>query len=244
MLIAYLTRTRWNGWILSTFLAALCWFVLFGLISRRIQNFTAEIIGLYSPDCPVVIIDHGQIEMQGTIPFATQNASGVMALFDTTGQITQIPESAAVGSFLITDHTLFFRSSAKDLQVSVREIDISRLTLSHATIRTFFETNQSKFLLLIAIAGFLIFWLGMALLLLLGSALLLGADYLLGGKKNGTVIFNLAALLLIPISLFWVFYKISDWEIEHLLRRMLVVYLLTIIVSAIATRNKLNESQL
>jgi len=243
LLTAYLTRTRWNGWLLSGFLAALCWFVLFSWISRGVQNFTGEITRLYSPDCPEVILDHGWIEMRGTIPFSTQNASGVMALFDTTGQITQIPQSAAVGSFLITRQTVFFRSSAEDHLVNVQELNFDRLALSHASIHAFFEANQAKFLLIIAIGGFLIFWLEMALLHILGNALLLGVDYLLGGKKNGTVILNLAALLLIPISLFWVFYKISGWEMAHLLSRMLVIYLLTIIIAAIATRNKLNDSE-
>jgi hypothetical protein len=238
---AYFTRTRWNGGLLSTFLAALCWLVYFFFIARGVRNFTGEITNLYSADCPVVKIDHGDLRMEGTIPFSNQNQHQVLALFDTTGQLKKIPETAAVGSFLITDQSIVFRSSVNDHSVNIQDIKINRLTLSHDKLRSFFDQNQSKFLLILALGGFLIFWFGTFLLLLIGSLLMLGIDYLAGGEKNGTVIFNLAALILVPIYLFWSFHRILDWGMRHLPSRIFMLYLLAIIITTILTRKKLND---
>lgn len=98
-----------------------------------------------------------------------------------------------------------------------------------------------KFLSILAIAGFLIFWIGTLLLVLIGTGVMLGIDYLFGGNKNGTVVFNLAVVLLIPAYLFWWLHRIYDLGMSHLLMTIFILYMIIILITTVAIRNFLND---
>lgn len=203
-----LQQSRLIGIALLLIFSVIYWSRFYWPIQNQIRFYGQIYQTAFSTTNPRITLLPHRIRMQGKLPWEKKFPGSVYVLFDTTGQMTQLPPDAANGSLLIAASGIQIRFLSSNHEIPINEVTLNGQTISTAMILKFLAWLRGPFLTILAIVGWISCLILLAILAALGTILVLIGDTLFDSSINAKLAFNLAVGLLV---LTWIGYQVVGW---------------------------------
>ncbi len=203
-----LQQSRIIGIALLLIFSAIYWSRFYWQIQKQIHSYGQIYQTALSAGSPQVTFLPHRIQIQGTLPCEKKFPGSVYVLFDTTGQMTQLPADAANGSLLFMATGVQIRFYNTNHDIPINDVKLNGKSISTEMILKFIAWMRGPFLTILAIVGWLVCLIVIVTLALLGMIFILIGDTLFNSSIAAKLAFNLAVGLLV---LAWLLFQAGSW---------------------------------